>query len=64
MKKVCDFDDSSAPFLLYNGTRFHSILRKYNKGVNSGIFPPLPPIETIDWSLLSLDVKTKFNFLK
>jgi hypothetical protein len=45
--------DGSAPFLLYNSTRFHSIFTKFENGVSEGIYPPLPPIGDIDWTLLT-----------
>jgi len=54
MKKVCDFEDSSAPFLLYNGTRFFSLFRKYEDGVKDKVYPPLPKsLDEINWDLLS-----------
>jgi len=51
--KVANPDEVSGPFLLYNAVRFKSLLRKFDAGVEKGIYPPLPPIEEIDFSLLT-----------
>jgi arginyl-tRNA synthetase len=53
VNRVCDFEDSSAPFLLYNATRFFSLFRNYENGVKEGLYPPLPPPEKINWHLLT-----------
>lgn len=52
LDKVISFEDSSAPFLLYNGTRLRSIFRKFEEGVEEGKYSPLPPIEQVNWNLL------------
>jgi len=51
--KVCNFQDGSAPFMLYNAARFKSIQRKFENGVKEGIYPALPSLEIIDWSVLT-----------
>src|SRR5687768_14281422 len=62
IETVTDFQDSSAPFLLYNATRMFSLQRKYEDGVKSGIYPALPPIDQVDWSVLTEEVIS--NLLK
>ena len=51
--------DATAPFLLYNTTRFSSLLRNFGEGVASGKYPPLPTnVDEIDFSLLTEHVRT------
>lgn len=50
--KITDFEDASAPFILYNSTRLSSVLQKYEVVVDSGKCTALPDISTIDWSKL------------
>ncbi|XP_071447092.1 DALR anticodon-binding domain-containing protein 3 isoform X2 [Hetaerina americana] len=42
-----------ATFLLYNYARLISILRQFEEKVREGVYPPLAPIESADFSLLS-----------
>lgn len=51
-KRATNPEDSSAPFLLYNATRFFSMFRKYEAGVAANEYPPLPSIDQVDFSLL------------
>jgi len=52
--KVTDFEDASAPFLLYNSTRLSSVIRKHEEGVRDGQagFDALPALDQVDFSLL------------
>ena len=52
--KVTDFEDASAPFILYNCTRLYSLLNKYEAGVKAGEpgYPGLPALDQVDFSLL------------
>ena len=52
--KVTDFEDASAPFLLYNSTRLSSVIRKHEEGVRGGQagFDALPALDQVDFSLL------------
>ena len=56
IQKVANPDEVSGPFLLYNAVRFKSLFRKFDAGVASGEYPPLPPLEEIDFSLLNEQV--------
>lgn len=70
LEKAADPKDSSAPFLLYNATRFFSLFRKYEDGVKNGkiiyiyvfiyqqlgIFPSLPSFDLINWDVLTSQV--------
>ena len=40
--KITDFEDASAPFILYNSTRVASVVRKFNDKVEKGQVPALP----------------------
>jgi arginyl-tRNA synthetase len=49
--------DATGPFLLYNSTRFSSLLRNFEDGVAQGKYPPLPTsVEEVDFSLLTEQV--------
>ena len=50
--KVTDFEDASAPFILYNSTRLTSLLSKFDGLVNAKHVAPLPSLDAIDWTLL------------
>ncbi|GBP80356.1 DALR anticodon-binding domain-containing protein 3 [Eumeta japonica] len=41
-----------AAFVLYNCARLETILRTYSDKVFEGVYPPLPPLEEIDFTLL------------
>lgn len=47
---------SGAPFVLYNYTRLHAILERYNDGVSKGIYPQMPSVHDINYNLLSSEV--------
>lgn len=47
IKKVTSFEDASAPFILYNSTRLASVTRKFQAGVLTGAYPPLPALEDL-----------------
>lgn len=38
---------------MYNYARIAEIKRKYNEATNSGYYPQLPPVESIDFSVLT-----------
>jgi len=46
--KITDFEDSSAPFILYNSTRVASVVRKFEAKVSAGKLPTLPSLDGID----------------
>ena len=50
--KITDFEDASAPFILYNSTRVASVVRKFNDKVEKGQVPALPPLDSVDCALL------------
>ena len=50
--KITDFEDASAPFILYNSTRVASVVRKFNDKVEKGQVPVLPPLDPVDCALL------------
>ena len=50
--KITDFEDASAPFILYNSTRVASVVRKFNDKVEKGQVPVLPPLDSVDCALL------------
>lgn len=53
--KITDFEDASAPFILYNSTRLSSVIRKFEARVAEGILPPLIPLEEVDFTKLDDD---------
>ena len=55
IKKITDFDDASAPFILYNVTRLFSVQRKFEESVSTGRMAPLPNLDDIDTALLDDD---------
>ncbi|KAK3271573.1 hypothetical protein CYMTET_20092, partial [Cymbomonas tetramitiformis] len=55
--KVTDFEDSSAPFILYNSTRLTSLINKFNGKAAAGEVEKLPPIESVDFSHLDNQVE-------
>ena len=55
--KVTDFEDASAPFILYNSTRLTSLNNKFEALVSSGRVSALPDISEIDWSLCDNDLE-------
>ncbi|KAJ6226430.1 arginine--tRNA ligase [Anaeramoeba flamelloides] len=55
IKKVTSFQDTSAPFLLYNSTRVKSIFRKYKTRVEEKKLPDLVPFDETDFSVLTDD---------
>lgn len=52
VKKVTSFDDSSAPFVLYNRTRLKSLEEKFEERVQEKLVGPLPSVEDTDFSFL------------
>jgi arginyl-tRNA synthetase len=54
---VTDFEDSSAPFLLYNSTRLSSLVNKFEARVTEGVIPPSPPLDQMDFSLMDNDIE-------
>eukprot|EP01104_Vermistella_antarctica_P004100 TRINITY_DN14614_c0_g1_i1.p1 TRINITY_DN14614_c0_g1~~TRINITY_DN14614_c0_g1_i1.p1 ORF type:complete len:711 (+),score=253.56 TRINITY_DN14614_c0_g1_i1:127-2259(+) len=58
--RITNFQDASAPFLLYNGTRFNSLrTNMFNPAVAAGKIAPLPPIEEARFDLLVDDDEWK-----
>ena len=45
--------NGNAPFVLYNATRLISLFRNYEDGVKANLYPPLPPIDEVDFSILN-----------
>ncbi|KAL7745194.1 hypothetical protein ACLKA6_008245 [Drosophila palustris] len=54
-----------ASYILYNSARLETLLRTFNAQVNAGVYEPLPPLETIDLSLLEdeLDWQLIYGYL-
>ncbi|QDZ25545.1 arginine--tRNA ligase [Chloropicon primus] len=50
--KITDFEDASAPFILYNSTRLSSLIRKFEGLVEKGVSKDLPDLSQIDWSVV------------
>ena len=50
--KITDFEDASAPFILYNSTRVASVVRKFEGKVASGAVPALPALDATDLTLV------------
>jgi arginyl-tRNA synthetase len=46
--KITDFEDASAPFILYNSTRVASVVRKFDTKVAEGKVPALPALAECD----------------
>lgn len=42
-----------ASFILYNCARLATLFKEFDKRVESKLYPPLPALEQIDFSLLS-----------
>eukprot|EP00227_Mantoniella_beaufortii_P005309 CAMPEP_0197614138 /NCGR_PEP_ID=MMETSP1326-20131121/59372_1 /TAXON_ID=1155430 /ORGANISM="Genus nov. species nov., Strain RCC2288" /LENGTH=718 /DNA_ID=CAMNT_0043183007 /DNA_START=37 /DNA_END=2193 /DNA_ORIENTATION=- len=59
--KITDFEDASAPFILYNSTRVASVVRKFEGKVAAGVVPALPALDAID--LPKLDHKMEWAIL-
>jgi len=55
--KVTDFEDASAPFILYNSTRLTSLINKFHDRVKTGEVEKLPPLENVDLSLLDNQIE-------
>lgn len=53
--KITDFEDASAPFILYNSTRVASVVRKFEKKVADGRVPALPELSKCDTGKLDDD---------
>eukprot|EP00002_Diphylleia_rotans_P023990 TRINITY_DN4728_c0_g1_i1.p1 TRINITY_DN4728_c0_g1~~TRINITY_DN4728_c0_g1_i1.p1 ORF type:complete len:700 (+),score=174.72 TRINITY_DN4728_c0_g1_i1:64-2163(+) len=53
VSKVTDFEDSSAPFLLYNSSRLNTLQARFAKKVDAGELRPLPSVSEIDTNLLN-----------
>ena len=53
--KITDFEDASAPFILYNSTRVASVVRKFEGKVGEGKVPALPALADVDTKTLSDD---------
>jgi len=51
--KITDFEDASAPFILYNSTRVASVVRKFEAKVGDGKVPALPSLAECDTAQLS-----------
>ena len=52
ISKITDFEDASAPFILYNSTRLSSVISKFYGLVETGMSTALPDIASVDWSLV------------
>ncbi|GFO14418.1 Dalr anticodon-binding domain-containing protein 3-like [Plakobranchus ocellatus] len=39
-------------FILYNAARLFTLLQRFDQAVIDGKYPPLPPVDQIDWTLL------------
>lgn len=50
--KITDFEDASAPFILYNSTRLSSVITKFDGLVQSGVSRTLPALSEVDWSVV------------
>ena len=50
--KITDFEDASAPFILYNSTRLRSVIAKYESRVATGELPPLADIKEMEFDEL------------
>ena len=57
IKKITNFDDASAPFILYNVARLFSLQRKFDERVAAKDLPPLPELKDADLSLLDSDIE-------
>lgn len=55
--QVTDFEDASAPFILYNSTRLTSLVNKFEARVKAGEIPPPPSLEDADFSQLDNNVE-------
>ena len=53
--KITDFEDASAPFILYNSTRLNSVIRKFNDRAESGVLEKLCSIDSVDFTKLDDD---------
>ena len=53
--KITDFEDASAPFILYNSTRLRSVIAKYESRVATGELPPLADIKEMEFDELDDD---------
>ena len=53
--KITDFEDASAPFILYNSTRLNSVIRKFNDRTESGMLEKLCSIDSVDFTKLDDD---------
>ena len=54
---MTDFEDASAPFILYNSTRLTSLVNKFNDRVAAGEIAPSPPLEEMDFSMLDNNIE-------
>ena len=50
--KVTDFEDASAPFILYNSTRLSSVLGKFEALIADGKVNALPDLSSVHWDML------------
>lgn len=48
-------ESSTGAYLLYNATRFFSLIRKFNEGITAKKWPALPSVETVNFSRLGPD---------
>lgn len=50
-----------AAFILYNSARLESLLRRFDEKVDNGDYEGLPPIDSIDFTLLDEEVSAIVN---
>ena len=53
--KITDFEDASAPFILYNSTRLTSVIRKFDERSAAGVLEKLCPLDEVDFTKLDDD---------
>eukprot|EP00899_Mesostigma_viride_P017491 jgi/Mesvir1/25743/Mv01924-RA.2 len=61
--KVTDFEDASAPFILYNSTRLTSLMNKFDAKVAAGELQPLPRLDECDLNTLDDTVGARGGLL-
>ena len=58
-QELFNCNNSSANFVMYNYCRLATLLKSYNEKVEYGFYPPLPDVETVDFSLLQEENELK-----